>query len=26
LKNKEVQRYGEYLTQKLVLAAWDRMG
>lgn len=26
LKNKEVQQYGEYLTQKLVLAAWDAIG
>lgn len=25
LKNKEVTKYGEYRTQRLVLAAWDRM-
>ena len=25
LKNKEVVKYGEYRTQRLVLAAWDRM-
>lgn len=25
LKNKEVAKYGEYRTQRLVLAAWDRM-
>lgn len=26
LKNKEVSRYGEYRTQRLVLEAWDRLG
>jgi hypothetical protein len=25
LKNKEINKYGEYQTQKLVLEAWDRM-
>jgi hypothetical protein len=25
LKNKEINQYGEYRTQRLVLAAWDRM-
>ena len=25
LKEKEVRQYGEYLTRRLVLAAWDRM-
>jgi hypothetical protein len=25
LKNKELTKYGEYRTQRLVLAAWDRM-
>jgi hypothetical protein len=25
LKNKEIRKYGEYRTQRLVLAAWDRM-
>jgi hypothetical protein len=26
LKNNEIKKYGEYRTQKLVLAAWDMMG
>ncbi|MBR8827499.1 MAG: hypothetical protein DSM107014_06255 [Gomphosphaeria aponina SAG 52.96 = DSM 107014] len=26
LKNNEIKKYGEYRTQKLVLAAWDIMG
>lgn len=25
LKEKEIRQYGEYRTQRLVLAAWDRM-
>jgi len=25
LKEKEIAKYGEYRTQRLVLAAWDRM-
>ena len=25
LKEKEIRRYGEYRTRRLVLAAWDRM-
>jgi hypothetical protein len=25
LKNKEINKYGEYRTQRLVLEAWDRM-
>ena len=25
LKNNEIKQFGEYRTQKLVLAAWDRM-
>jgi hypothetical protein len=26
LKNKEINKYGEYRTQRLVLAAWDMLG
>jgi hypothetical protein len=26
LKNNEIKKYGEYRTQRLVLAAWDMMG
>lgn len=26
LKNNEMRKYGEYRTQRLVLAAWDMMG
>ena len=26
LKNKEINKYGEYRTQRLVLEAWDQMG
>jgi hypothetical protein len=26
LKNNETRKYGEYRTQRLVLAAWDMMG
>lgn len=25
LKNKELKAYGEYRTQRLVLAAWDQL-
>jgi len=25
LKEKEIKKYGEYRTQRLVLEAWDRM-
>ena len=25
LRNKEIRKYGEYRTRRLVLAAWDRM-
>jgi Uma2 family endonuclease len=26
LKNNEMKKYGEYRTQRLVLAAWDKLG
>ena len=26
LKNKEINKYGEYRTQRLVLEAWDMLG